>query len=96
MGPGQGTLGKVGQDAELIFPPLPQGHPELINCWSRVRLAEAPSGPGVFLSRTADRSPGLPLPVSGVRVPGGTEPDVGSPASARRGCRRPRDPSAAV
>lgn len=36
-----------------------------------VRLAEAPPGPGVFLSRTAERGPGLPLPVSGVRVPGG-------------------------
>lgn len=69
--PGQGALGKVGQDAELIFPALPQGHPELIHGWSRVCLAQAPPGPGIFLSRAVERSPGLPLPVSGVRVLGG-------------------------
>lgn len=95
MGPGQGALGKVGQDAELIFLPLPQGHPSLINCWSwsLVRLAQAPPGPGVFLTGTAEepRIASSCVRSERTRRPR-TEPEVGSPASARSGCKRPRDP----
>lgn len=37
------NAGKVGQQRELIFLPLPQGDLELIDCWSRVLLTEVPS-----------------------------------------------------
>lgn len=91
-GPGQGALGKVGQDAELIFPPLPQGHLGLIHGWSRVRLAQAPPGPG---SREEPRIASFCVRSESSGRPG-AEPDAGSPDSARSGCRRPRGPPAAV
>lgn len=82
----------MGQDAELIFPPLPQGHPGLIHCWSRVRLAQAPPGPG---SREEPRIASFCVRSESSGRPA-AEPDVGSPASARSGCRGPRGPPAAV
>lgn len=52
---GKGALGKVGQDAELLFPPLPRGDLGLLKGWSRVLLAEAPPGTDVFPSWSAER-----------------------------------------
>lgn len=98
----EGSSGKSGSGRRAHLSVSSPRGPGLINCWSRVQLAAAPSRPwrpSVQVSREE-----LLLPQDcdflcpGVRVPGGlgAEPDVGFPSNARSGWRRPRGPSLAV